>query len=270
MPPFRPIPPLPRNRTFRLGATSYVYPADILPNAEALAGHVDDIELVLFESRAAANIPPPATVERLADLGRRHHLTYTVHLPLDRHLGHPDAAERAAAVRQVQDLLDLTRPLAPHGYVLHLAGIAPDAPPARVAHWQDDTAAALEQILAGGTPAHLFCIENLDHPFAWCEPLVERCGLSVCLDAGHLWLGGGSVDDFLARHRPHLRVIHLHGVRDGRDHLPLTALAPERLPAFLHAIRGYSGVVTLEVFEYDALRLSIERLTACLDNAAPA
>ena len=76
------------------------------------------------------------------------------------------------------------------------------------------------------------------------------------------------MDAFLARHLARTRIIHLHGVRDGQDHLPLTALNPKRLRAFLRAIRDFSGVVTLEVFEYDALRLSIERLTACLENEA--
>ena len=266
MPPFSPIPPLPKNRSFRLGVTSYIFPADILPNAEALAGCVDDIELVLFESRAASNLPTPVAIDRLAELGRRHRLTYTVHFPLDRHLGSPAAEERAAGVRQIRELLTLTRPLEPYGYVLHLSGIAPDAPREHVQQWQRDTAAALELVFAGGANPRLFCVENLDYPFAWCEPLLDRFGLSVCADVGHLWRSGTDVDAFLARHLPRTRVIHLHGVHRGQDHLPLTALEPERLRAFLRAIRDFSGVVTLEVFEYDALRLSIERLTACLEN----
>ena len=35
---------------FHIGATSYVIPADLAPNAEYLATRVDDMELVLFES----------------------------------------------------------------------------------------------------------------------------------------------------------------------------------------------------------------------------
>ncbi|MCX6997710.1 MAG: cobamide remodeling phosphodiesterase CbiR [Kiritimatiellaeota bacterium] len=268
MSPFRPIPPLPTKRAFRLGVTSYVFPADILPNAEALAGGVDDIELVLFESKAASNLPTPAVMERLAELGRRHRLTYTVHFPLDCHVGSPDAEERAAAVRQIGALRRLTLPIEPYGYVLHLEGINPGDSAGRVQQWQRDTAAALQQIFDEGPNPRLFCVENLAYPFTWCEPLLERFGLSVCLDVGHLWRGGADVDAFLERHLPRTRIIHLHGVRDGQDHLPLTALDPQRLRAFLRAIREFSGVVTLEVFEYDALRLSIERLTACLENEA--
>ncbi|MCX7010033.1 MAG: hypothetical protein NTY53_22795 [Kiritimatiellaeota bacterium] len=48
------LPTVPRQNSFRVGVTSYVYPADILPNVERLAGRVDDVELVLFESEATA------------------------------------------------------------------------------------------------------------------------------------------------------------------------------------------------------------------------
>ena len=63
------LPPLRGARRWRLGVPSYVYPADILPNVEALGPRVDDIELVLFESQEAANIPAPDAVARLAELG---------------------------------------------------------------------------------------------------------------------------------------------------------------------------------------------------------
>ena len=38
-----------QNIDFRIGSTSYIYPADILTNVEKLCRSVDDIELVLFE-----------------------------------------------------------------------------------------------------------------------------------------------------------------------------------------------------------------------------
>jgi sugar phosphate isomerase/epimerase len=259
-----PLPRLPFPRPFRVGVTSYVYPADILPNVERLAGRVDDIELVLFESEQTANLPSAEVVARLAELGHQHRLTYTVHFPTDRKLGSADAAERAAHVDQMRRIITLLAPLPVHGYILHLEGIGPGDSAARVAAWQRDVAAELPRLLADGPPPGLFCVESLNYPFEWCAPLLDRFGLSVCADVGHVWRGGGDVPAFLRTWLPRARVIHLHGERDGRDHLPLTALAPGRLESFLEAVRGFSGVVTLEVFEYDAARLSIERLSPCL------
>jgi hypothetical protein len=50
---------------FRTGATSYIIPAELLPNVNFLAGKVDDIELVLFESDEITNLPETATVKAL-------------------------------------------------------------------------------------------------------------------------------------------------------------------------------------------------------------
>ena len=252
--------------SFRVGVTSYVYPADILPNVERLAGRVDDIELVLFESEQTANLPAPEVVVRLAELGRQHNLTYTVHFPTDRKLGSTDAAERAAHVAQIRRIIALLAPLPVHGYILHLEGVGPGDSAARVAQWQNDLAEELPRLLADMPPPEMFCVESLSYPFHWCAPLLDAFGLSVCADVGHVWRYGGDVPAFLRTWLPRARVIHLHGERDGRDHLPLTELAPGRLEAFLRAARGFSGVVTLEVFEYAAARLSVERLAQCLTN----
>jgi len=261
-----PLPTVPRQHSFRVGVTSYVYPADILPNVERLAGRVDDVELVLFESEETANLPSPVVVARLAELGRQYNLTYTVHFPTDRKLGSTDASERAAHVAQMRRIITLLAPLPVHGYILHLEGVGPDDSAARVATWQRDVAAELPRLLEGAPPPAMFCVESLSYPFEWCAPLLDAFGLSVCADVGHVWRCGGDVPEFLRTWLPRARVIHLHGERDGRDHLPLTELAPGRLEKFLEAARGFSGVVTLEVFEYAAAKLSIERLSQCLAN----
>jgi sugar phosphate isomerase/epimerase len=260
------LPRIPQANSFRIGVTSYVYPADILPNVEHLAGRVDDIELVLFESEDTANLPSPEVVARLAALGRQHRLTYTIHFPTDRKLGSADAAERAAHVAQMRRIITLLAPLPIHGYILHFEGVGPEASAARVCEWQRDLAAELPRLLEGVAP-ELFCVESLSYPFEWCAPLLDRFGLSVCADVGHVWRYGGDVPDFLRAWLPRTRVIHLHGERDGHDHLALTELAPGRLESCLRAARGFSGVVTLEVFDYTAARLSIERLTQCLNHA---
>ena len=73
---------------FRIGTTSYIIPADILPNVEYLAPLVDDVQLVLFETdEHGSNLPDATLRQRLADLAAQYGITYTVHLPLDLRLG---------------------------------------------------------------------------------------------------------------------------------------------------------------------------------------
>lgn len=267
-PSFPPLPQFSVPHPFRLGVPSYVYPADILPNVKALAPYVDDIELVLFESRSpddrqqtaddrVSNIPSPDIIQRLAELAQQYDLTYTVHFPIDRHLGSPDVKERRALLRQMLDIMESTRSLTPFAYILHLEGVTRDSAPARVRTWASDIAELLPTLIErAGDPA-LLCVENLNYPFAWCEPLLDTFGLGVCIDLGHLWVGGDNVEAHLQRHLPRTRVIHLHGVHDGHDHLALTALPPGRLRQLLNSIDKFTGVLTLEIFNYEMVRDSV-------------
>jgi len=274
-PSFPPLPQFYVPHHFRLGVPSYVYPADILPNVEALAPLVDDIELVLFESSpevrgqrsevSLTNLPSANTIARLAELAQQHDLTYTVHFPIDRHLGSPDIKERRALQKQMLAIMDRTRPLRPYAYILHLEGITRDSTPARVRAWASDIAELLPALIKrAGDPA-LLCVENLNYPFAWCEPLLDTFGLGVCIDLGHLWVRDDNTETHLKRHLPKTRVIHLHGVRDGHDHLALTTLPSSCLRQTLNSIDNFTGVLTLEIFNYEKVRNSI----ACLNQLSP-
>src|SRR5512138_1133341 len=109
---------------FRLGATSYIIPDDILPNVRSLAGKVRDIELILFEvDDGPNNLPAPGVIAELLQLADRHDLTYTVHLPLDLKLGE-DGSEQDRSLLKAKRVIDCTRDLQPWAYVLHLDGRA--------------------------------------------------------------------------------------------------------------------------------------------------
>jgi hypothetical protein len=76
-----------------------VVPDEIIPNVRFLSDRVDDIEIVLFETREFSNIPSTEIVRGLKSLAADHDLAYTVHLPIDIHTGHADAGERRRAGR---------------------------------------------------------------------------------------------------------------------------------------------------------------------------
>jgi sugar phosphate isomerase/epimerase len=80
--------------------------------------------------------------------------------------------------------------------------------------------------------------------------LLETHGLGVCLDIGHLLLGGYDVQSHLAKYRDRLHLMHIHGVNDGRDHQSLRHLDPELLKAAVKAMAGGDDyrVMTVEVF----------------------
>ena len=254
------VPALPLMRGFRVGTTSYVYPDAIVPNVERLAGRVEDVELVLFESGGVDALPDPAAIERLAALQARHGHSYTVHFAIDRAIGSGDPGEREAFLVHARRAIERTRPLRPFAFILHLAGIDAGARPREVDAWRARAGAGIERLLEAGAAPERLAVENTEAPFEWSEPLVERYGLSVCLDVGHVWLHGEPVETVIPGRLPRTRVVHLHGERDGRDHLSLAAMDRERLRAALALLRGFTGVLTIEVFSYEETASSIRCL----------
>ncbi|MCC6580476.1 MAG: sugar phosphate isomerase/epimerase [Phycisphaeraceae bacterium] len=254
---FSPLPRLDGPRTYRLGVSSYVYPADLMINLRNVAGCADDVELVLFETPEASNIPTPADIGEMLRIARESRMTYTVHFPIEFQIGAADPTSRRLFLDQARRLIDLTRPLPVWAYILHLEGIADNADAGEIRRWQADCAAGVEQLLATGVAPRMFVVENLSYPFDWCLPVIERFNLAVCIDIGHLWIGGYDVKAHLDRHLPRTRLFHLHGEKEGKDHISLVHVDPMRLPPVFDALRSFTGVVTLELFDYEETAGSI-------------
>ena len=254
---------------FRLGATSYIIPADILPNAHFLAGQVQDIELVLFEvDEGQNNLPSPQVVAELAELAQTCGLTYTVHLPLDLRLGAAgDAAHVSMA--KARKVIDCTRGLDPWAYVLHLDGrdIKNGASAAALAEWQRHSVQALEMAAGWAGGPEKLAVENLEtYPLDFILPVIEQVLVSRCVDIGHLWLDGHDPLPYLAAALPRTRVIHLHGLAE-RDHKSLAHMPPDLLNPVVAALAqaNYAGVLTLEVFGQEDFESSVAALAQAWD-----
>ncbi len=247
---------------FRLGATSYIIPDDILPNVRFLADKVQDVQLILFEvDDGPNNLPPPSVVAELAALADAQALTFTVHLPLDLRLG-AEGEEADVSLVKARRVIDCTLPLHPWAYVLHLdgrelrdsagGGFPPGETP-EVKAWQGRSVRALE--IVGGWAGGLgrLAVENLErYPPGFILPVLDRAPVSRCVDVGHLWLDGHDPIPHLHQALPRTRVVHLHGVA-GRDHQSLAHVPADRLQPVVRTLiqEDYSGVLTLEVFNED-------------------
>lgn len=262
------------NFPFRLGTTSYIIPADILPNLHYLAGKVQDVELVLFEvDDGPNNLPTPAQVDEMNRLALEHDLTYTVHLPLDLRLA-DDGSLRHISLEKARRVIECTRALNPLAYVTHLDGkavlpLAHRAAHPALSHWLEQAETSLRQVgeWAGG-PENL-AVENLDgYPLDFYEPIFERVPISRCVDVGHLWLDGHAPLPYLRRALPRTRVIHIHGLAE-RDHRSLAFAAPGQLRAVLGELihAGYDGVFTVEVFSEEDFLSSLQALESATNDS---
>lgn len=236
---------------FRLGTSSYIIPADILPNVRYLAGKVRDVELILFEVQDASNLPDPAQIAELRDLAAEHDLTYTVHLPLDLRLGQ-HGSPRHVSLDKARKVIECTRALDPWAYVLHLDGrtVLGTGSSEKTRRWQDQAVQALELAAGWAGDVRKLAVENLEgYPLDFHQAVLERIDVSRTVDVGHLWLDGHDPVEFLRQALPRTRVIHIHGVAE-RDHQSLAHVPPEKLRAVLDELlrANYTGVFTLEIF----------------------
>jgi len=249
---------------FRLGTSSYIIPADIMPNAHYLAGKVRDIELILFEvDDGQTNMPSSEVIDELIKLAALYDLTYTVHLPLDLKLG-ADGSEQDISLIKAHKVIELTRRLDPWAYVLHLEGkeVRDSKDLAVLLHWQDQAVRALEIVAEWAGGAEKLALENLEHyPQDFTQAVLDRIPVSRCVDVGHLWLDGVPVLPYLKKALPRTHVIHMHGI-DERDHSSLNHIHPQEMDELFRTLLNadYRGVLTLEIFSESDFLSSIEAI----------
>jgi sugar phosphate isomerase/epimerase len=242
---------------FTLAATSFVYPDDYVPNVRRLGPFMDAIELLFCESNA---LPSERTIQELAELARKHGLSYNVHLPSDVSIGHRTADSRKRAVKAILNVFEVAEPLAPSTFTLHIPCEDLSSAAEPPAAWKHHVQHGLMEILrALGDPTRI-SIENLDYPLEWLAEIIDDLGLSICMDVGHLLLYGRDMQCFLNCFGPRVSIIHLHGVENGRDHLPLGRLSQPFEDTVMRVLSGFEGIVSLEVFAFDALVASLNWL----------
>jgi adenosylcobalamin phosphodiesterase len=242
---------------FSLACPSFVYPAGYVENVRCLAPFVDEIELLFFESRFADSLPSREMIRELMQLARSGSITYNVHLPTDIYLGHRDARVRRTAVDVLVQTIDRCAPLDPTTFTLHLTRDSSEPDDRR---WQTNAETSLEAVLATGLPGRRLSVENLDDRLEPAAPVIRQFDLSVCMDMGHIMARGGDIKTFYDRWRERITVAHLHGVDGERDHLPLDRLSDALMIKVRDLLKRFSGVVSLEVFSFDALNASLKHL----------
>jgi sugar phosphate isomerase/epimerase len=112
-------------------------------------------------------------------------------------------------------------------------------------------------------------VENLEYPLDKLMPFVERIGLKTCLDIGHIILYGHDLQTQLDRHFSQSAMIHLHGVRQGVDHLGVQWISPGDWEMICSHLADYTGGLSIEIFSMDDLAASLDRLRITLQEKVP-
>ena len=243
---------------FRLSTTSYIYPDHILPNVAMLAPFLDEIELVLFESKGHNNYPDDTQIKNLMSYCLRQDIAFNIHLPMDIFLGDENEEIRTKAISVAKRVMERTLRLNPSVYVLHFdLRNRNGREETDVEAWRRRLLRSVEKMAQNGIDLNRIAVETLGYPFEWIEDIVEQSGFSICLDIGHLLISGQDLKSYFDKYLLKTSIIHLHGFQKGIDHLGIDQLPKSTLEMIIAHIGEYRGIVSLEVFSIEDLKKSL-------------
>ena len=241
---------------YRLGATSFVYPAGWLENVQRLAPRVQDVELLFFDIEGPCGLPDSEELAGLARCRAQHGLTYCLHTPLAASLASADEARRRAGVASVVRAVEAAGELQPENIVLHVycGDREQDERPRDLQAWRARAARSFEELAAAGVALSRCCVELIDYDLRLLDDVLRRFELGIALDVGHLHRDGLSrqlLAELVQHFLPRTRVVQWHGTdASGRDHRSLAHVPRDDARWLLRTLHeaDYRGVLTLEVF----------------------
>lgn len=248
-----------------------IFGNDLLENVRRLANVFDNIEIVLFHTPSLHNIPSREEVQKLREIGRRKHVTYTVHLPASLQVASAHSGTRTKHVQLAIDLIEKTLDCKPVYYILHIPYTRPTLVPRPGEYfnfefmqskrsWHQRARASLQKISSAVGQYGKLLVENINYSPQSLLAFTATGLCGMCLDVGHLILGREDVGDVLKSFLATAREIHLHGAKGYTDHLSLTVLEPNRIDKWLNYLiqTNYEGIVNLEVFSREDLISSLD------------
>jgi sugar phosphate isomerase/epimerase len=245
---------------FNIGTTSFIYPDDYVPNVKMLGPYLENIELLLFESKHTDALPSKQVIGELAGLAKDFDLTYNVHLPTDISISSRNPQQQRIAVETIIRVAQRVEPLSPTTLTLHVPYNETSPDEDGVKRWQERVIKNLTKILANGTPSRLISIENLDYPFEFLVPIIFELDLTICFDCGHFILHGDDVEKIFNTYSAKTAIIHLYGVARNHFHGALDQLPEKLIIPTMRLLEKFNGIVSLEVFSYAHLGASLKFL----------
>ena len=245
---------------FKIATTSFIYPDDYIPNVIMLGPCMDEIELLLFESKGSDSLPSRRVISELERLAAEFELSYNVHLPTDISISDRSADRQAAALETMARVIDRVNPLDPSALILHIPYNENSLDDHVSRKWQDRVHKNLQKIVSTAGNREIIAIENLDYPLELLEDIIVDLNLSICLDLGHLMVYDYDVLTVFIKYADKTPILHVHGVENGCDHTTLERLSDKLSTTVHRVLKKFTGVVSIEVFSFENLDSSLKYL----------
>lgn len=250
-----------RQPGLRLGAPAMIYGEDLWENVETLSKRIDHVELVLFHTPECHNLPGEKVLTRLERIAAEQGVTFSIHLPASLEIAADNGARRDASIRLAAECWRRVSRLSPIACVMHIPYTTPTLVPVPGSYfkpgegdrwdgWVERGLASLGRLEDELGWSDRLLVENINFSPSYLVPFLESGLCNLCLDLGHLVLGGEPVKHTIVSFSHWIREVHLHGVTGYKDHLGFGALPEDRLHKWFETLSeiGFDGVMNLEVF----------------------
>lgn len=197
---------------FKVGAPSYLLPTGYIENVTYLVDKVDDIQLLVFDSLPDDPLFKKGTLKTLQYLVKEQGVTFSVHMPVKPKLF--DGFEKR--LESARYIIETLGPLNVCSYTFHYD--LPDG-----AKWEDLEEKEIHRIdgfymkffsaLKEKFPSVDISLENTETPLSALDRVVSRCGISYCIDIGHLLFQEWDLSEIEPRLEK-ASVVHLHGCEE--------------------------------------------------------
>ncbi len=228
---------------FKISAPSYLLPTGYVENVTYLIDKVDDIQLLAFDSLPDDPLFKSGSLSTLHYLAKESDITFSVHMPIKPKLfdNFEKRFDGAGFIIEKLGGLNIS------SYTFHY-----DLPDGKEWEWlQEQEIKQIDEMyitfftqLKEFFPGIDISLENTETPLSALDNVVTQCGISYCIDIGHL-----SVQDRdLSEVGPRLKdasVVHLHNwqEKEGKrsDH---RSIVYDR--KIFKLLESFNGILTVE------------------------
>lgn len=203
-------------KPFRVSAPSYLLPTGYVENVTYLIDKVDDIQLLLFDSTTDDELfqKDKYMISTLKYLTEETGKTFTVHMPTS-----PKIFDEKGFEKRLKNSLDMINLLSElkniKSYTFHY-----DLPDNKI--FEDLSSAQKEEIdnkyislfekILHKYPDIDISFENVSTPISTLDNVVKKCGISYCIDIGHLIFQNRKINEIEPRlHKT--SIVHYHGTK---------------------------------------------------------
>jgi adenosylcobinamide kinase/adenosylcobinamide-phosphate guanylyltransferase len=228
---------------FKISAPSYLLPTGYIENVTYLMDKVDDIQLLIFDAFKEDPLLKKESLTTLEYLAKDSGITYSVHMPVKPLLtaGYQQRLEAAVQIMQKLKPLDIS------SYTFHYdlpEGVTWEKLSKDEIHSIEALYIKFFKALKEEFPKADLSLENTASPLSALDRVINECGISYCIDIGHLIVQGRDLAEIESRLR-HASVVHMHGWekknQKKQDHRTIIYNRD-----IFKLLESFSGILTIE------------------------